>query len=241
MEHAIVDIGSDLWFMGWGFLSVLMLLALRGMPELSPSAQRRVEISWGILLLVSLIVENLTMISSGSWSLEWSLPLHMCSMSGLLAIYTMFTGNRMAYLFLLYWGVSGGFHSLLTPEMTLGDSPVMSVVYYFWHTSIIVVPVYFFKVRGYGLERRSFWKVLGRTHIVWLFIALLDWAIGANYMYVLEPPVADNPFVINEFPYHLIGFEFAGILHFAVIALIFSTIWRKQLTRSSARINNATA
>lgn len=227
MEHHIVSFASVEWMSGWITLAALGTFALVVLPKYGQRSQRSIEKTWAFALLISLVLEHAYMISAGTWSAEWSLPLQMCSMSGLLAIYTLLTHNKTSYLFLLFWGFSGGIHSLLTPEMTLGSHVIYSITYYFWHTSIIVVPLYFFKVKGFGLSKRSFFTVWGWTHVVWVVIGFIDWGLSANYMYILEPPQVENPFVMGEFPYHLIGFEFAGILHFGLTALLFGTLSKR--------------
>ncbi|KAB2816553.1 TIGR02206 family membrane protein [Phaeocystidibacter marisrubri] len=227
MEHHLVPFASLEWISGWFTLASIGIFALVFLPKLEVRTQRNVERVWAFALLVSTAIEHLYMFSAGTWSTEWSLPLQMCSLSGLLAVYTLLTHNKTTYIFLLFWGVSGGLHSLLTPEMTLGSHAIYSITYYFWHASIIMVPIYFFKARRFGLSKRSFFKVWGWTHAVWIVVGLFDWGVGANYMYILEPPKVDNPFVMGGFPYHLIGFEFAGILHFGLTALIFGSLSRR--------------
>lgn len=224
MEHFIVDFGTPLWISGWLLLAGLALFAFGLLPKYSADKQRLFERIWAYSLLSALAIEHVIMIMDGTWSVKWSLPLQMCSMSGLLAIYTLLTHNRRTYLFLLFWGISGGFHSMLTPEMTLGADPFFSFTYYFWHASIIIIPLYFFKVKGFGLKRTSFFSVWGWTHLVWLVVGLVDYGIGANYMYILHPPQVDNPFIFGDFPYHLIGFDIAGFLHFSILSLVLGTI-----------------
>lgn len=224
MEHYLVPIGSTLWISGWIVFAGAMMFSLTVVPSFSEKGKRIFEKIWAVLLLAALVTEHTLMLADGQWDASWSLPIQMCSMSGLLGIYTLLTHNRKAYLFVLFWGVSGGIHSLLTPEMTLGYSPFHAFMYYLWHISIIVIPIYFFKVRAFGLRRSSFFNVLLWTHVVWISVGLIDAVLEANYMYILQPPQVDNPFILGDFPYHLIGFEFAGILHFGIIALLFSSL-----------------
>lgn len=182
---------------------------------------RVIEIGWAAVLSFTLLFEHGVMVYEGIWSMRWSLPLQLCSLSGLLAIYTLLSGKKTVFLFLLFWGLSGGVHSIITPEMTLGDAPSFVIIYYIWHASVILVPIYFFKIKGWRLPKHSFLKVWGWSHVLWLLVGSIDWAIGANYMYVMEPPNVENPFVQGGFPNHLLVFELAGILHFGLIAILF--------------------
>lgn len=228
MEHYVVELGSSDWFIGWTIVVALGILVFRYLPRLNERQVRNVEVTWGVVLFSCLISEQAMMWQTGIWDAEYSLPLHMCSLSGFFVIFTLWFKNKWTYLFALFWGVSGGFHSFLTPEYTLGGESILFWTYILWHASIIVGPLYFFFVKQWGLPKRSFLIVWGYTHLVWLAIGLIDWALGANYMYVMHPPLANNPFVQGEFPYHLIGFELAGILHFGLVAVLFNFFQKRK-------------
>ncbi|NVK28170.1 MAG: TIGR02206 family membrane protein [Flavobacteriia bacterium] len=228
MNHHIVEIGTGEWYQGWGILLLVCLAAVYVLPQLGRKQMRTAEKVWAILLLVSWVAEQVLLISTGNWDVSWALPLQLCSLSGLLAIFTLLTRNKWTYLFGLFWGLSGGLHSFLTPEMTLGGQGILFFTYLFWHASIVAVPLYFFFRHKWGIPKNAFLIVWGWTHFVWLAIGLLDYAIDANYMYVLHPPEVANPFVQGTFPYHLIGFEIAGILHFGLTHLIFRRIQKSK-------------
>ncbi|NVK05897.1 MAG: TIGR02206 family membrane protein [Flavobacteriia bacterium] len=228
MDHYIVEIGSLDWLYGWLVVLILGVFALRIIPKIQSLNPRHFEIAWGAILFLMMGIEHFEMIRAGVWDLQYSLPLQMCSLSGFLLIFTLWFRNKWTYLFVLFWGVSGGLHSFLTPEHTLGGEPLFFWSYNLWHASIIIGPLYFFFIQKWGIPKRSFLKVFGYTHVVWIAVGLIDWEIGANYMYVLEPPAAENPFVVGKFPYHLIGFEIAGIIHFGLTAVIFSWIQKRR-------------
>ncbi|WP_170266398.1 YwaF family protein [Phaeocystidibacter luteus] len=221
MDHHIVEIGTGDWYQGWGILLILCLSVLYLLPRLGRKGMRSAEKVWALLLFLSWGLEQVVLIRTGNWDATWALPLQLCSLSGMLTIFTLITRNKWTYLFVLFWGISGGLHSFLTPEMTLGGQGVLFFTYIFWHSSIIAMPLYFFFQHKWGIPRNAFLIVWGWTHFVWLAVGILDYTIGANYMYVMEPPLVDNPFVQGAFPYHLIGFEIAGILHFGLTHLVF--------------------
>ena len=45
--------------------------------------------------------------------------------------------------------------------------------------------------------------------------------LGSNYMYLNERPIVDNPFLIGEWPWYILGFEVAGALHILIMDLFF--------------------
>ncbi len=226
MDHYIVEFGSAPWLLGLTILIALVVLTVAFSKVLSPQSLRRFEIVWAWILTSCFLFENGAMVYTDAWSLQWSLPLQLCSLSGLLAIYSLFSNRSTFFPYLLLWGISGGFHSLITPEMTLGNEPAFIITYHIWHSSIIIIPIYLFSVREWSLPNRTFLKVFVGTNVLFVLVGLLDALIGANYMYVIEPPAVDNPFVQGGFPYHIIMFELAGIVHFGLIAFVFGR-WQK--------------
>lgn len=216
LPHFLVPVGSTTWWVGIAFTVLLVFAALR-LPLFAPtSIRRKVEWVWSILLLISIGMEHSIMLENDWWSVRWSLPFHMCSLSGLFTIIALTTRNSIAFHFAAFWGISGGIHSVLTPEMTLGGEGLLSLTYYFWHASIIAAPLYLFRWRKIPLMRRATWIIWILTQPALLFVAGLNYWVDGNYMFLFAPPEVDNPFVTGPFPYHLIGFELAGILHFGL-------------------------
>ncbi len=48
---------------------------------------------------------------------------------------------------------------------------------------------------------------------------------GANYMYLAQAPIADNPLVLQD-PYHILGFELAALAHFYILDVIARKVFR---------------
>ena len=46
--------------------------------------------------------------------------------------------------------------------------------------------------------------------------------LGSNYMYLAHKPIADNPLLIGEWPWYIVGLELVLILHIAIIYLPFA-------------------
>ena len=43
-------------------------------------------------------------------------------------------------------------------------------------------------------------------------------------MYLAEKPLAQNPFLMGERPWYIIGLEFAGVLHMFLMDIVFRII-----------------
>jgi hypothetical integral membrane protein (TIGR02206 family) len=153
----------------------------------------------------------------GIWSKEESLPLHLCALSNIMAGITMFWPTQRNFEILFYWGISGGIHSILTPEITAGSQVLVVFEYYFLHINIIFAPVFLMKFYGLFPKERSWLTVFLITQIVLPVVGGLNWLIDANYMYLSHKPIAENPFIVGEWPWYILVLEVVMFAHFLVL------------------------
>ena len=52
-------------------------------------------------------------------------------------------------------------------------------------------------------------------------VAMVDYLLGANYMYLALKPEVNNPFLIGEWPYYILGLEVATLLHAFLVYIPF--------------------
>jgi hypothetical integral membrane protein (TIGR02206 family) len=175
-------------------------------------------------------------IKRGEWDQQSSLPLNLCSLSAILSGIVLLWKNQLAYEFLLFWGIPGATHSLLTPEMTLGREGWYGYDYYLSHAGIILSAVYLTLILNMRPRVYSWLKIFLYTQIVLIVVFVIDKLIHANYMYLVTKPSVDNPFVFGEWPWYILGFELAGILHFFIVYLVFQkkkfSFWKKILVQA---------
>ncbi len=175
----------------------------------------------GTLLLVNLLIENWYSLNHGNWSLQNNLPLHLCGISGLLAIFSLFRYNALVAHLLYYWGITGGFHSLLTPEFDLGRDGYLFYGYFISHGGLILASIFLIIHRNFKPEKGSWLKAFVFIQLAVLVIGSFNWASGSNYMYLLAPPIVDNPLIVGNWPWYILVFEGLALVHFAILYRIF--------------------
>ena len=161
----------------------------------------------------------------GIWSLEWSLPLQMCSFSSLLSGILPFLENtkvpkkykQILFEFLFYFSI-GAFYGILTPVYTAGNEGLIYYEYYVSHGGIVFTVVYFLFILKYKLTKNSWLKIFLYSQLLLIVIHLINTFIGghANYLYTVEPPIADNPLVIGQYPMHIILLDFFALFQFYI-------------------------
>lgn len=178
----------------------------------------------GALILVNLIVENIYGLYLGVWNIKHFLPLHFCGLSGLLASILMFRYSDKIANILFYWGLIGGFYALITPEFDFGTQGYFFYSYIIGHASIILVSLYSILYMGFIPPKNSWLKIFILTQFAALFIGLINWILGSNYMYLSAPPIAQNPMIIGKWPWYLFIFEFLALVHYFMLYSFFHKI-----------------
>jgi len=129
--------------------------------------------------------------------------------------------NQIAFELLLFVGMIGGFHSLMTPEFTHGVDLVLMFDYYLVHGGLIAVPLYCLFVLGMKPRKKAWYMSVVYLQILVLGVGCIDYLLGANYMYLASKPIVSNPFLIGDWPYYIIGSELATLLHAFLVYLPF--------------------
>ena len=182
-------------------------------------------------------------VATRQWSLEDSLPLHICDMGVYLTGVALVLvaragaagdemagnpgrGRRLAqalYEVAYFWGLAGTTQALLTPDV---EESFPSPVYfrYFINHGGIVVSVLVMTIGLRMRPRPGSWKW------IWLLtlglaaaVLAINGLIGANYMYLCEKP--DNATVIDvlgRWPWYLLSLVGLGTL---LIWLCYSPWW----------------
>ena len=233
------------WVLLLGSLS-LGLLLIRWFDRLEGEALHRAVRRMGGTLLAVQVLYQLYMAVHPDfhYSLHRSLPLHFCGINIWLVSLNCFWRHRMVYTFTAFLGTIGGFHALLTPKLTVGDAFPILLHFYFNHMALIVVPVVMTKALGmrfpkWGWVKAYLIAALVSTLMVGVNGALNAWVPGeavANYMYMTEAPIADNPFVFREWPWpwYILPLHGALLLHLVVLNALYR--WRAPMEGPEGRL-----
>lgn len=166
------------------------------------------------IMISNLLIENAYGYEIGQWRFQDNLPLHLCGISGMMGIILMFRFNANIAQIFFYWALTGGVHSLLTPEFDLGVDGYFFYAYFISHGSLLLVCFYIFKHHDFIPTKRSWIKSFWALQILALTIGIFNWLSGSNYMYLSAPPIVDNPLIVGKWPWYILIFEALAIIHF---------------------------
>ena len=212
----IIEPLSSTWWIGMS-LSILVSFGIIQIAIRIPPDKRKILMMiLGFTLISIELMQQLYLNHLGLWSLKTSLPIHLCGISGILAGIMMFRSSYYGFEFLALIGSPGALHALLTPQLNHGTIPFLIFKYYVSHAGIVLVPLFLAVVLGYRIKRSSWYRVLLLCQVLLIIIGLTNYFIGANYMYLAEKPLVNNPMVVGEWPWYILGFEILGLVHILI-------------------------
>lgn len=217
IEHFVIEPLSTIWWTGIVFtfvfiLFILVLLKGRALSEKNSFAR------WlSISFLIAYLISNSIAVYNGTWNLQDNLPLHLCRISFLISIIVLNTRSQWMYEWVLFLGIPSGLHSLLTPELTQGVGPWFYFDFYFVHAGLILVPIYLTMILGMRARKDAWLKTILRLQIPIAIILPFNFLIESNYMFLREKPLANNPFLIGEWPIYIVVLEIVMITHVFII------------------------
>jgi hypothetical integral membrane protein (TIGR02206 family) len=179
----------------------------------SPQARRVFRYSLAVLLLLNETAWHLWIWTTGQWTIQTMLPLHLCSVFVFLSAIMLVTKSYAIYEFAYFLGVGGAAQALLTPNVGIYGFPHFRFFQIFIsHGSIVTAAIYMTVVEQY----RPYWKSLLRvavwTNLYMLFVGMVNVLIGSNYMFIAHKP--DTPSlldVLGPWPWYILSVEAVGL------------------------------
>ena len=187
------------------FISVPLILAR----FLNRTQKIQVTYLIGVIMILDFLTENGGYIMSGTWDVQYNLPIQLCGISSLICCVLPFIKNKdKLFQFVYYTGVIGGIMAILTPQMNYFDGSLRYYLnYYVSHSLIIVLPIFMFLHLDLKLPKFSWFKIWIHLNILMAIIMPINFLLDSNYMYVNAAPEVSNPLVIGEWPYYLLIWE----------------------------------
>ena len=163
------------------------------------------------LMIGFFVINHSFLFIIGKWELSKELPVHLCSISGLICCIIMFlpkSRRQFPFEFLFYCGIIGGIQAILTPLIDdYGGYNFFYIQFFFKHAMIIAFPIYLRNNLEMKLTKYSWVKTFFTLNILMIILIQINNLLGSNYMYVNVPPAVDNPMVIGEWPTYLYWWE----------------------------------
>ena len=221
MKHIIIDILSPLWWKGILISCTVIPLLLFIFKNQSEFIHKFFMKITGVLALLIWVFSVSYEIYNNIWTVQDSLPLHVSWVSFLILILFLWKPKQWMFEWSVFIGIPSGFHAVITPELPMGDSNWLVFYYYFSHIFLLFIPLYLNKIRGYKVRKFAWLNSYLYVQILVLINLPLNFIINSNYLFLREPPVANNPLLIGEWPWYILVIEIVLLLHVLFLTVLF--------------------
>ena len=168
------------------FAVMRRILFLRGCGCPAPARRLYMRAAWclGITAYAAMAAQELILLLDGR--LRWSnaLPLHLCSLMGLLTLPMLLTRRRMLWHWSLFLGIPGAALALLFPSILETSMPeVTALAFHLLHCTVLLAPLLPLSL---GMRPRPSGAVCSMLFLLVLgFIDLgVNTLTGGNYLFL---------------------------------------------------------
>jgi hypothetical integral membrane protein (TIGR02206 family) len=183
---------------------------------------RVIERIFAMSLLIMEIFHHIWMATTGRWSLSGSLPLELCSISLLVAIALLWTGNRRLYMFVFFAGIGGAIQAIGTPVLDVGFPHFRYFHFFYTHIGIILTALYFTWIKGYRPTFRGAVSTMIVLNVLLPFIFFVNQLFDANYMFLRMKPANGSLLdVLGHYPWYILSLEAVAFIIFVLLWLAF--------------------
>ena len=165
MTLTTIEVGSFFWYFGFGILATMALLFFVAAPRAGDQIWSKWKKILGVMIFLNQAFYWFMAISEGIFTLEESLPLHMCGISELLLFAYLTFDVRKVFPILVFWGPLGGIQAFLTPAMESTFTWAYIIQFYMAHSFVVLVPIYLMVRGGEKLPTGTLWRTVIITNI----------------------------------------------------------------------------
>ena len=178
--------------------------------------------------LAALLVGGLGFALSNSLplrGLDWLdiLPLELCDLAVLVAVWALLSGGPLACELLYFWGFSGTLIAMLTPDVDWGFPDSRCLAFFALHGAVAIAAIAM--VFGAGIRPRpgANLRVFWITNAYAVLAGILDATAGKNYLYLRSKPSQPSILdVLGPWPWYILVAEALAFVMFWLLMVPFT-------------------
>jgi hypothetical integral membrane protein (TIGR02206 family) len=206
-----------------GLAAVSLVLVLRARPRFGLVVRLVL-----VLGIVGLTAFELRTAAREGW-LGWKtvLPFELCDAALVLTVVTLLWPRRPLAEVVYFWAASGTVLAMLTPDLQWSFPRWEFVVFFGLHGLVFAAAMVLVFAFGLRPTRGAAWRVFGITAAWTAFVALVNFALGTNFMYLRHKPFAPTALDhMGPWPFYVVSGAVVALVLFQLLALPFRREWR---------------
>ncbi len=193
--------------------------------------------AFAVILGVLAGILQIYQFTPGDYNLNTSLPLQLCDIAVIAAVYALWTKNPLTTAFTYYVGLTLTIQAILTPALDSGFPDPRFIAFWGMHLGIVWAGCYL----TWGLGWRPTWRLYGfavaATALWAVSVTGFNYVVGTNYGYLMrKPSTASVLDLLGPWPWYVVA-EVAIISLFWL--LVMTVPWeasaRRKRSASSAQ------
>jgi len=209
----------------WAAMAVIAAVAA-GLSAWARSAQsERLTQQLAGAIAAVLIINELAMYGvgattrSGAEFLKHLLPLHVCDVAVFLTAWALVRRSQWAFEIAYFWGLGGTLQAILTPDLS-GSYPGYWFFHYFVaHGGVVAGVAFCLAALDLRPTKGSVLRIIIVSNAYLAAVGLIDWLLGANYMFLCRPPEGSSPFFFLPWPWYIAFLEVVAV---AVVLILYA-------------------
>ena len=202
-------------------------MCIRDSPSDDGRRRGRQALFWALFLVIT--SWHAWNVAVGAWSTQQHLPLHLCSLSGIVLLYMLATRDYRPSEIVFFIGIIGASQTLITPEaQNFGLPHFRALQTLAGHGLIVIALVFITTIEGMRPTWSSVWKTMVALNVYLVVITPINYLLGSNYMYTLQKPASASLLdLLGPWPWYLFWCEFVALGLCALIYLPFAIADRR--------------
>lgn len=204
-----------------GIFAAIILWLFLGWKNPTEEGKRRMRYLLAAVLLIWEGGWHVWNIAFGTWTLQYNLPLHLCSIMVWASIIMLLTKSYRIYEFAYFIGIAGAMQAFLTPEAgQYGLWHFRAIQTLIVHGTLIVIPIYMTLKEGFRPTWKSMLRVIVGVNIYMVIVYFINLALGSNYLFIMhKPPSTSLLDVLGPWPWYNLATEAIGVVIFLLLYL----------------------
>ncbi|KPU45456.1 integral membrane protein [Oxobacter pfennigii] len=187
------------------------------------SKRDALRIAIAVILLLQEASFQIWTVSIDAWSVKWTLPLELCSISAILCAVMLLTKSYKIYEIVYFTGIGGAIQAIFTPEIGMYTYPHFRYFQFFTaHGAIILACLFMTFVENYKPAAKSIIKTFIYLNIYAIIIGIFNKLTGSNYMFLCAKPEASSIMdYLGPWPFYIISLEAVAFIIFVLLYVPF--------------------
>jgi hypothetical integral membrane protein (TIGR02206 family) len=161
-------------------------------------------------------------LANGTWTIRYSLPLHICEAGCFLLAAALIWRSRFAFEMSYFWALGGTLPGLFTPDVP-GHFPMPVYFQYYLEHGLLVMGAFYLVI---ALRMRPLPGAVKRVSIATalyaVVIAGVDYFTGGNYLFLRSlPPTRTFLDYMGPWPWYIATLTILAVVIFSLLYLPF--------------------